>query len=165
MRHALVALAFLGLGGLGGCIIQAPDGTDDYPSGGGGWGSGWGGGGGTSGYGCHADTECGGGLVCARNGECLAASSVRIVRTTWTIGDQMASDASCTNAPKLSITFSDSYGDLFGFSPVPCDAGKFTVDKLPARFTNVQLTRDGDDYGGAATSFDTEGNALLDLPY
>jgi hypothetical protein len=153
---------------LAGCIIEPPDSGSDYPppGGGGGWGSGWGGGGGDTGYGCHADTECGGGYVCARNGECLAPSSVRIVRTTWTLKDQPAADATCTNAPKLAISFSTAGGtDLFGFSPVPCDAGKFTVDKLPTRFTLVSLMRAGDDTGGASGTFNVDGNATVNLPY
>lgn len=160
MKVALAALL------LAGCIIEPPDGGSDYPPGGGGWGSGWGGGGGSSGYRCHADSECGGSYVCARNGECLAPSAVRIVRTAWTLKDQPASDSSCTSAPKLAITFSvGSSGEVFGFSPVPCDAGLFTVDKLPARFTTVSLARDGDDLGGATAAFDTQGNAAIDLPY
>lgn len=162
MRIAVAAVL------LAGCIIEPPDSGPDYPppGGGGGWGSGWGGGGGSTGYGCHADTECGGGSVCARNGECLPSSAVRIVRTTWTLKDQAAADATCTSAPKLSITFSTSgSGDMFGFSPVPCDAGKFTVDKLPARFSLVSLSRTGDDYGGATAAFDADGNATIDLPY
>ncbi len=159
MKVALAALL------LAGCIIEPPDSGDDYPSGGG-WGSGWGGGSGTTGYGCHADTECGNGNVCARNGQCTAASAVRVVHTTWTLRDQEASDTSCANAPKLDITFSvDSGYDMFGFSPVPCDAGKYTIDKLPLRYNVVSLSRADDDRGGATASFDAQGNATINLPY
>ena len=162
MRIAVAAVL------LAGCIIEPPDSGPDYPppggGGGSGWGSGWGGGDGTSGYGCQADSECPSSYACARNGECLTASAIRTVRTTWTLRDLPASDATCTSASKLSITFS-SGGEVFGFSPVPCDAGKFTVDKLPTRFSLVTLTRAYEDYGGASASFDGEGNALVDLPY
>jgi hypothetical protein len=165
MRIAIVAVALLS-----GCIIEPPDSGGGYPPPGGGdsgsgWGSGWGGGGGSSSYGCHADSDCGGSYVCARTGECLSATQVRIVRTTWTVDDAPASDTSCTVAPKLAITFQTGPGDVFGFAPVPCDAGKFTVDKLPTRFTTVSLTRVGDDYGGGTAAFDVEGNAAIDLPY
>jgi hypothetical protein len=163
MRIAVAAVLAISLGG---CIIEPPDGNDPPPGGGGGgWGSGWGGGGGSSGYGCRADSECGGSYVCARTGECLPESAVRIVRTTWTLEGQPASDATCTSAPKLSITFLTGPGDVFGFAPVPCDAGKFTVDKLPTRFSSVALARLGDDHGGGTAAFDVEGNALIDLPY
>ena len=162
MRIAVAAVL------LTGCIIEPPDSGNDYPppGGGGGWGSGWGGGGGSTDYRCHADADCGGSYACARNGECLTASAVRTVRTTWTLKDAPASDTSCASAPKLAITFTTSgTGSMFGFSPVPCDAGKFTVDKLPTAYTSVALARTGDDYGGASASFDIEGNALVDLPY
>lgn len=163
MRLALAALL------LTGCIIEAPD--SDYPppsSGGGsgsGWGSGWGGGGGSTDYGCHADTECPTTNVCARNGECLPATDVRLVSTTWTLQGEPASDVSCEAAPKLSITFMTSGGEVFGYSPVPCDAGKFTVDKLPTRFTSVALVRNSEGPGGVSGSFDGEGTATVDLPY
>lgn len=161
MRFALAALL------LTGCIIEPPDGGGDYPppGSGDGWGSGWGGSGGTGGYGCQSDAACGTGNVCARNGECTTASNVRIVHAEWTLRDQVASDTSCTGARSLEITFSTSGGEMFGFAPVPCNAGKFTVDKLPTRYTMVTLSRAGDYYGGATAAFDADGNAALDLPY
>jgi hypothetical protein len=48
---------------------------------------------------------------------------------------------------------------------VPCKLGRFTVDKLPTRYTTVTLARAGDYYGGASATFDSSGNALLDLQY
>jgi len=146
---------------LGGCITQSDSGG--YYGGGGNWGTGTGGSGGSSGFGCHQDSECPN-EVCARDGECLPASEVRIVHVNWTLNDQPASTATCTNAPYLDITFSNG-NDSFGFSPVPCVEGRFTVDKLPLRYTNVGLERAGDYNGGAATSFDTTGTASLDLSY
>jgi hypothetical protein len=161
MRFAVAAVL------LAGCIIEPPDSGNDYPSGGGGggWGSGWGGSGGSSGYGCQSDAACGSGNVCARNGECTLATNVRIVHATWTMHDQTASESTCTNAKYLDITFSTSGGEMFGFAPVPCNAGKYTVDKLPTRYTMVTLARSGDYYGGATGTFDAEGNAALDLRY
>lgn len=158
MRFALAALL------LTGCLIQPPDSGHDDPQPGG-WGSGWGGSGGNTGYGCASDAACGTGYVCARNGECTSAANVRIVRTTWTLKTQLASDTTCVSAKALDITFTTSGGEMFGFAPVPCDAGKFTVDKLPTRFTMVTLARSGDYYGGAIATFDVEGNAAIDLPY
>ena len=153
---------------LGGCLIEPPSSGDDTydppPGGDGGWGSGWGGGGGTTGYGCHADSECGT-QVCARNGDCMPASAVHVVHVNWTVGDEPASDASCASAPKLGITFSSGTGDEFGFAPVPCKAGRYTIDKMPTRINNVQLARQYEYGGGAYGSFDATGNVLLDLPY
>lgn len=164
MRLALLALC------LAGCFVDTSsdpydDPYDDYNNtGGGGWGSGWGGDGGSTSYGCQSDSECGG-LVCTRSGECLPASSVRLVRTVWTIDGAPATDATCAPVPKLSITFSTSAGEQFGYTPVPCVAGKFTVDKFPTRFTTVQLTRAYDYSGGGYGTFDATGTATLDLPY
>jgi len=149
---------------LTGCVAEPRD--DGYPSGDGGWGSGWGGGGGYSDYGCQSDSECGGGgLVCARNHECLDASLVRTVRTTWTLRGDAASEASCASAPDLAITFTNASDEMFGFAPVPCRAGKFTVDKLPWRFGEVILARATDYETGYPAGFNAAGNATIDLPY
>lgn len=162
MRIALLAVTALGLSG---CLIEDSYDDDGYYGGGGGtgWGSGWGGGGGNSGYGCETDAECGG-LTCTRNGECLSAGLVREVRTIWTIDGEAASVPACMNAPKLSITFTSSTGEEFGYTPVPCEAGKFTVDKFPTRFTGVSLSR-AHERGGAYGAFASDGTATLDLPY
>jgi hypothetical protein len=152
---------------LAGCIIEPPDPGPDPGGGSDGWGSGWGGSGGSTGYGCHSDTACGSGYVCARNGECTIASGVRIIHANWTVKGQPASDATCVSSKSLDITFStsaDSF-DMFGFAPVPCNAGRYTIDKMPARYTYVTLARTGDNSGGDSATFDAEGNAMLDLPY
>ncbi len=156
MRSALLALCLIG------CFPPAQDDEWDPPRGGS-WGSGWGGGGGTTGLGCETDAECGS-QICARTGECISPSLVRATRTIWTVNDALASDTSCTRARDLAITFYAGQ-EQFGFTPVPCDAGKFTVDKLPTRFTSVELSRRDDFGGGAFGSFDIEGTATLDLPY
>lgn len=152
---------------LGGCLIEPPSSGDDSyypPPDDSGWGSGAGGGGGASGYGCHVDSDCGS-QVCARNGDCMAASAVHVIHVNWTVGDEAASDTTCTTAPKLSITFSSTGGDEFGFAPVPCNAGRYTIDKMPIRITSVQLARQYEQSGGAHGSFDATGNVQLDLPY
>ena len=163
MRIALAALCLAAAGA--GCYIDSSD--DGYYDDGyydDGWGSGWGGTSGPAEYGCASDAECGG-LVCARTRECLPASQVRAVHALWTIGGDAASNTSCSLVPDLAITFSSSTGEQWGYAPVPCDAGKFTVDKFPTRFTNVQLARDTDYSGGAYGTFGSDGNATLDLPY
>jgi hypothetical protein len=164
MRFALIALCLVG------CVPPEDDGWEPPPDNGG-WGSGWGGTGGGGGghvsYGCESDAECGG-LACARTGQCLDASLLHVVQTVWTVSGVAASETSCVRAPELSITFyaPDKLGrDSFGFTPVPCRAGKFTVDKMPTRFESVELARRDDYGGGAYVDFDTTGTAKLDLPY
>jgi hypothetical protein len=161
MRLALLALSALGLAG----CLDTSSSDDGYYYDDSGWGSGWGGSDGTTTtYGCQSDADCPG-MVCARTRECLPASAVRIVHTIWTIDDAAASTTSCASVPKLAITFSSSSGEQWGYAPVPCNGGKFTIDKFPTRFGNVQLSEESDYSGGAYGTFDATGNAMLDLPY
>jgi hypothetical protein len=167
MRIALLAVTTLASLGLAGCFVDSS--SDDgyyYDDSDSGFGSGWGGGSGVppTTYGCQSDAECPG-MVCARTRECLSASLVHAVHTTWTLDGAAASTTSCSAVPKLAITFSSSAGEQWGYAPVPCNAGKFTIDKFPTRFGNVQLARESDYSGGAYGTFDTTGNATLDLPY
>ncbi len=147
---------------LGGCFTQ---GGDD--SGGNGWGSGFGGHGGGNGFSCESDSACGG-EVCARDGQCLPAAEVRTVHVTWTLSGAAPTTATCTNLNDLEITFYDGGQDgTFGFAPVPCLEGKFTVDKLPLTYTSVKhgaRVRSGaqDD---KRRSMAAAMPASLDLPY
>jgi hypothetical protein len=146
----------------GACVSQ-----DTYPpSGGGGWGSGYGGGGGPQGFGCEQDSDCGGaGSVCARDGECVSPSQLTTIHITWTVQGAAASASTCASVPDLDLTFFDSGQAEFGFSPVPCAEGKFTIDKLPSWFTAAELDRAGNDQGGPSGSFDSSGDLALDLPW
>jgi hypothetical protein len=162
MRLALLALC------CSACLIESPSGDDGGyypPPDNGGWGTGPGGGGGDSDYGCHLDADCGTGNVCARDGTCTTSTSVRVIHVNWTVNDVAASSTSCTNAPDLAVTFSDVQGYQFGFAPVPCQAGRYTIDKMPTHYTRVQLSRAGEYSGGASGDFDATGNITLDLPY
>jgi hypothetical protein len=90
--------------------------------------------------GCKDDGECGGSLVCARDGNCASASDVRVVRVEWTIRGGMANATSCGGSPDLYVMFLGfEPGDSFGFEPVPCLAGVFTIDKLPRRYSSVEI--------------------------
>jgi hypothetical protein len=172
MRLALALAGCLVVPALGGCFIEGPNDDDDYYGGsgsdsGGSWGSGWGGGGGGGDYeyGCASDAECGGTLVCTRTRECLDPSQVRKVSTLWTLRGQPASTTTCATVPRLAITFRSNAGEEFGYTPVPCAAGKHTVDKFPSRYTTVQLASEYDYSGGDVGTFDAMGIAQLDLPY
>jgi hypothetical protein len=146
MRYALAVVL------LAGCPRQSSTGDDTYiPPGG---------------YepgGCHADSDCSPDL-CTRDGECLSASEIWSTRLTWTISGQTASDATCTSGPDFYVQFDGPVeGDGVGFAPVPCNAGIFSVDKLPRRFQSVSI---GVDNGGVLASgvFDGNGHAAFDLP-
>lgn len=117
---------------------------------------------GGSGGDCMVDSDCGGNAVCARTGECLAASEVWPVRVTWTIRGAPASDAACAPTPSFYVQFAGTgLNDTFGYAPVPCKAGLFTVDKLPRRFVSVEI---GVENGASdAQAFDANGNASFDL--
>ena len=160
MRIALALVLFAG------CIQPQPDpGPGPDPNG---WGTGPGGTGGNQSYGCHIDSDCGGGYVCARDGECLTSSQVRTIHVSWTVHGVAASAASCAQLPHLDISFMDNLetaGDTFGFSPVPCAEGLFTIDKMPTRFMGVELAATGNTSGAATGTFASDGTVSLDLRY
>jgi|KBSSwiStaDraftv2_1062776.scaffolds.fasta_scaffold200325_3 hypothetical protein len=111
---------------------------------------------------CRSDSACAPGELCARTGTCLPVSEIRAVHVIWTVRGAAADVAACSPAPDFEIDFrsSDSASRL-GYAPVPCEQGKFTVDKLPTKFTTVRLSHKGTtDTAGidAAT-----GNAVFDL--
>ncbi len=111
---------------------------------------------------CQLDSECGD-LVCARDGICMTADSVRAVKATWTINGVAANAESCASAPDLYIRFNGATrDDSLGFSPVPCFTGQFTIDKLPKRFVSVQLGVDGGTR--EVVDIDDSGMAIIDLP-
>jgi hypothetical protein len=166
------------LGLVGACVTQ--DTSPDYGGGGYGGDDGGGGGGGGGNYGgyCGSDSDCiselGSGYVCARDEECELASNVRTVRITWTVMGQAAGSASCSSSPDLELLFNQT-GQLsgtnyeFGFAPVPCAEGVFSIDKLPDYYTYVglfdQSTFDEDDSPGVTGTFDGSGDCALDLNF
>src|SRR4051812_41043029 len=87
---------------------------------------------------CVSDTACAASEVCARNGACYPPSEVRAVSVTWTIGGMAADPETCSASPDLFIEFSSGRGgrfDRLDFAPVPCRAGRFSIDQLPTGFT------------------------------
>jgi hypothetical protein len=111
---------------------------------------------------CTVDSDCSGSKVCARTSECLPASEVWPVRVTWTIRGAPASDAACAPTPSFYVMFAGTGpNDTFGYAPVPCKAGLFTVDKLPRRYVSVEI---GVENGASdAKALDANGNAAFDL--
>jgi hypothetical protein len=110
---------------------------------------------------CTTDSQCGGN-VCARDGECLPADQVRLVKLSWTIRGAPASATTCASSPDFYINFYDpDPRDTFGFEPVPCQQGQFTVDKLPTRFDTAEL---GVTDGVSKTAIiQSNGSATFDL--
>jgi hypothetical protein len=115
------------------------------------------GGGGGENLGCTSDTQCGSGLVCARTGDCLESSSIHAIHVTWTVNGAAADATTCTRFPDLEISFGASNGATWGYAPVPCGEGKFSIDKFPVWFNEVELA-------GAYGAIDrVTGEAMLDL--
>jgi hypothetical protein len=116
--------------------------------------------------GCRSDTACGRGNVCTRNGACLPSSQVRAVHVTWLVKGQPADATTCSAQPDLSITIKPhDGGDQVSYAPVPCEVGKFTVDKLPTTFDRVQLGPRRTTDGWSMGSIDANGDAALDLSF
>ena len=110
---------------------------------------------------CTTDSDCGTD-VCARDGECLAATDVRPVKLTWTIRGSAASASTCPQSPSFYVQFdSNDVNDSFGFEPVPCDQGQFTVDKLPRRYVQAEMGVDNTFLD--AQPIDAMGQATFDL--
>jgi hypothetical protein len=114
---------------------------------------------------CSIDADCGGGDVCARDGECLPAADVYPVKVTWTIRSMPASATTCASAPDFYINFSGFSVQTFGFAPVPCDQGQFFVDKMPRGYNEVELGADGhfDKNTAITIGTGTTGTATFDL--
>jgi len=115
---------------------------------------------------CQFDQDCGDAdTVCARDSICHPKSEVRAVRAVWTLAGQKADANTCAATPDLYISFqSSSDGDTLGYAPVPCYAGQFSMDKLPNRFTRVELGVET----GAGRQFadiNSDGVATFDLPF
>ena len=140
-----------------GCLQPQTDptpGPDPY--------GGWTGPSGTPLSGCERDADCGT-QVCARDGQCYPAASIRLAHTAWTVHGAVASTTSCADHLHLSIWFRGASGESFGFAPVPCMNGEFTVDKLPSVYTQVELGPENTSFGTTAT-IDRSGEAKIDLP-
>lgn len=93
---------------------------------------------------CVRDSQCGG-QVCTRTGECVAESNIIDVTVNWTINGAAVSptsDAPCSTIDDLSVTFVDYSGGRqnIEYSPVPCNLGRITYDKMPGRLDAVRLT-------------------------
>lgn len=108
---------------------------------------------------CETNAECASSEVCARDHACVAPSTVREVTVTWTVNGSDASSVSCGAQDSFTLTFfADDIGDELGFTPVPCAAGQFFVDRLPRRFHSVEIG-----IGGRRVPIDANGTATGDL--
>jgi hypothetical protein len=122
----------------------------------------------TRGFGCHDDSSCASGMVCARTSVCLSPSQVRAIHVSWTVSGKPAGTDSCAAAPNLRIDFNSSTESLaqLAFAPVPCAEGKFSVDKAPISIDHTSLVRDGGGGGFGEAKIDAvTGEASMDLPY
>ena len=108
--------------------------------------------------GCRSDTcsdtggSCTGGNTCTRNGECLPPSQVRMVKVTWTIGGMPASATTCASVGDFALYFQDPVtADSFGYEPVPCMEGQFTIDRIPTRFSEAAVNANVQPIGSDGT--------------
>ena len=105
---------------------------------------------------CKTNEDCGD-LLCTRDGACLPPNEIRRVQVSWSVRGQGASATACEGIVEIEIRFVDfAGGDPHTFRQVPCGVGLFTVDRLSARFDQVELA--GLDSGGRAI---VEGEAAL----
>jgi hypothetical protein len=105
-------------------------------------------------------TTCGD-EVCSRTGVCLPAEDVHEVKTQWTVNGMPASTITCVN-PDLQITFTGGGGN-WGYAPVPCMEGQFTIDEFPVWFDTVELGPVSDFSGISASIDPSTGIATIDL--
>jgi hypothetical protein len=117
---------------------------------------------------CNSNVACEASLVCTRDGLCLPPEQVRAVHVNWTVRGAPASPTSCAAAPDLRLLLSSRGGFRLGFAPVPCAEGVFSVDRLPAEYDEVSISRASDldtQKNAQGARIDAAGNAMLDLPY
>jgi hypothetical protein len=114
---------------------------------------------------CTSDADCPG-QVCARDGACYAATQVRAAVVTWTLQGQMANATTCASSQNLQLDFGDTVGRFsFGFAPVPCVEGRFSIDKLPSQYVQAQLGSDTAPGAVHAQIDPSTSTCALDLPY
>lgn len=116
---------------------------------------------------CDYDQNCSPGLLCSRAHVCTPTDQIRTVRAEWTLRGMPAGADTCAAAPSLMISFwgSGGYGGSLSYAPVPCAEGVFTIDKLTASFSQVQLGKTAGTSPTTANIDPTTGVAKLDLPY
>lgn len=128
-------------------------------------GPGWNPGGTPGGPGCQSDADCGSGYLCARTGQCATASEVRTIHVDWTVMGQTANATSCSSSPNLEFDFPANDGSWWGWAPVPCMEGVFTIDKMPTWFDQVQISIENQNSAVIYGRFDANNTATVDLPW
>lgn len=111
---------------------------------------------------CAQDSDCQAGSVCVRAGQCFPQDQVRSIAVVWTVGGQPASDASCGTHVNFTLQFDSDVGYSYGYEPVPCRAGKFTVDKIATIINFVEMFDSGGS-GAAGQITGADNQATLDL--
>ena len=83
---------------------------------------------------------------------------------TWTVDGAPANGSDCAPFSSLLLDFIDPLAeDDFGYEPVACDEGKFSVDKMPMRFVEATLGETDSNTPGDTESIDGSGNVSFDL--
>jgi hypothetical protein len=113
---------------------------------------------------CSTDADCSGG-VCARTGECVLDAQARKAQVLWTIRGQSPTDENCYWIPNVKVEFRTQpevgQGETWESDELSCLLGKFSVDKLPARFFIGGAKSPS---AGMWVPLDDAGVAKVDLP-
>ena len=113
---------------------------------------------------CTQDSDCHSGSACTRAGQCFPQDQIRSVAVVWTVNGQPAGTDSCGTHPSFTLQFDSDSGYGYGYAPVPCVAGKFSVDKIATIINFVEMFDDTGG-GGAGPIIDATNQASLDLTF
>lgn len=114
---------------------------------------------------CGQDPPCGEGLVCSQPSECLAPERIYAIHINWTLSGRPANKTTCAGLPDFSVYFSsDGSAPKLSYSPVPCAAGRFTIDRVSRIVNEASLLAPGVAEYQRAKLDPVTGEGLIDLP-
>lgn len=90
---------------------------------------------------CERDSDCGS-QVCTHTRECVAPDQVRSIRLSWTLYELPPDESLCEalGVTAMRVTFQDSAAwEAQSYEPVPCELGQVYFNRLPLRFTLVEI--------------------------
>jgi hypothetical protein len=119
---------------------------------------------------CKVDGDCKGnvgGLVCDQASFCTDSATLQTVRARWTLKGLTPGGASCSAYSRLVVEFKSPDGATdFGFDPVPCPAGMFTINKVPSQITKARVIAYLNAGGTSMADgfIDPSGNVSINVP-
>jgi hypothetical protein len=118
-----------------------------------------------SGQPCKVDGDCGV-VVCDNSSICTDMGMLRKVQVSWTINGSIPGASNCTGVARLEVEFQALDGAAFGYGPVPCTAGLFSLLKMPSKFVKAKLTaiRTGGGDSQVTGDIGADGFVNVDIP-